>query len=487
VIRSVPANDHLRPTSDQADDILEKIPQRALPTRRSIPAQKTDFRARPTWFDARVAGRCAKLPRVMSDTFRSLRRFNFRIWAAGAFVSNIGTWMQRTAQDWLVLAELTDKNATSVGIVMALQFGPQVLMLPLSGFVADHFDRRRVLLVTQACMGLLALGLGLLTLSGHVVLWHVYVFAFLLGCVTAFDAPTRQTFVSDLVVESELSNAVALNSTSFNAARLIGPAVAGLLISALGSGWVFILNAASFVAVIAALSLLRRSELQQRARAVRTRGSLVEGFRYIWRRPDLKAILLMLFLIGTFGLNFSIFIATMSVTIFHGGAGQYGVLSSIMAIGSVIGALLSARRAQPRISLLLLGVTVFGIGMVIAALMPSAVWFGLVLIIVGISAQTFMTTANSTVQLSTDPAMRGRVLAILLALTLGGTPLGAPIVGWVADTLGPRWAMGIGAAAGFSAALVAIRYLVRYRELRVFIDQGRLRWSMAAGTEANRM
>jgi MFS family permease len=421
----------------------------------------------------------------VTETFRSLRQFNFRVWAGGAFVSNIGTWMQRTAQDWLVLAELTDKNATAVGIVMALQFGPQVLMLPLSGFVADHFDRRRVLLLTQACMGALALGLGLLTLGGEVELWHVYVFAFLLGCVTAFDAPTRQTFVSDLVAESELSNAVALNSTSFNAARLIGPAVAGLLISALGSGWVFVLNAASFVAVITALSLLRRSELQQRTRAVRTRGSLIEGFRYIWRRPDLKAILLMLFLIGTFGLNFSIFIATMSVTVFHGGAGQYGVLTSTMAIGSVIGALLSARRAKPRISLLLLGVSVFGLGMVVAALMPGVIGFGLTLVIIGISAQTFMTTANSTVQLSTDPAMRGRVLAILLALVLGGTPLGAPIVGWVADSFGARWALCIGAAAGFAAAMVGIRYLVRYRELRLFVDHGRLRWSMAAETDAD--
>ena len=207
----------------------------------------------------------------MPGTFRSLRGYNFRLWAAGAFVSNVGTWMQRTAQDWLVLAELTDKNATAVGIVMALQFGPPLLLLPLTGFVADHFDRRRLLIFTQTCMGLLALGLGLLTISGHVVLWQVNVFAFLLGCVTAFDAPARQTFVSDLVTEAELSNAVALNSTSFNGARLIGPAVAGLLIALIGSGWVFVLNAVSFIAVIASLHLLRIGELQRHARAVRLR------------------------------------------------------------------------------------------------------------------------------------------------------------------------------------------------------------------------
>ncbi|HQV73421.1 MAG: MFS transporter [Xanthomonadales bacterium] len=417
----------------------------------------------------------------MSATFRSLRGFNFRLWAAGAFVSNIGTWMQRTAQDWLVFAELTDRNATAVGIVMALQFGPPLLLLPLTGLVADHFDRRRVLMLTQTCMGLLALGLGLLTISGHAVLWHVHVFAFLLGCITAFDAPARQTFVSDLVTEAELSNAVALNSTSFNGARLVGPAVAGLLIAWIGTGWVFVLNAISFIAVIASLRLLRINELQRHARAVRVRGSLFEGFRYVWRRPDLVAILTMLFLIATFGLNFPIFVSMMSVTIFHGGPGQYGVLISTMAVGSVTGALLSARRARPQLSQLLISAIAFALSTLVAAITPNAVLFGLVLIIVGMSAQTFMTTSNSLVQLSTEPAMRGRVLAILLALALGGTPIGAPIVGWVADTFGARWSLGIGVAAGAAALLVGIRYLVRHRGLRVYSESGRWRITIDQG------
>src|SRR5580693_4550095 len=179
----------------------------------------------------------------MSDSlwavFRSLRVLNYRVWAGGALVSNVGTWMQRTAQDWLVLTQLTHNNATAVGVVMALQFGPQVLLLPWTGFAADHFDRRKLLIATQAAMGALALGLGILVVTGLIQLWHVYVFAFLLGCVTAFDSPTRQTFVSDLVVEADLSNAVALNSTSFNGARMIGPAAAGILIAAVGTGWVF--------------------------------------------------------------------------------------------------------------------------------------------------------------------------------------------------------------------------------------------------------
>src|SRR5271156_3590484 len=183
-------------------------------------------------------------------TFRSLKVFNYRVWAGGAIVSNVGTWMQRTAQDWIVLTQLTHHNASAVGLVMALQFGPQLLLLPLTGFAADHFDRRKLLLATQGAMGALALGLGILTVTGLVQLWQVYVFAFLLGCVSAFDSPARQTFVSELVVEADLSNAVGLNSTSFNAARMIGPAVAGVLIAAVGSGWVFLINAASFAAVL---------------------------------------------------------------------------------------------------------------------------------------------------------------------------------------------------------------------------------------------
>ncbi|OOG64413.1 MFS transporter [Rhodanobacter sp. B04] len=417
----------------------------------------------------------------MKGTFRSLRNYNYRVWASGAIVSNIGTWMQRTAQDWIVLTRLTRHNAAAVGVVMALQFGPQLLMLPLTGFAADHLDRRKLLIATQAAMGLLALGLGLLTVSGLVQLWHVYVFAFLLGCVAAFDAPARQTFVSDLVGETDLSNAVALNSTSFNVARMIGPAVAGMLIAGVGTGWVFLINAASFVAVLCSLGCLRTGELHRSHRPVRTRGSLVEGFRYVWHRPDLKAILLMLFLIGTFGLNFPIFISTMSVTVFHAGATEYGLLTSIMAIGSVAGALLAAQRGKPHIALLLVAVAIFGFGFALAAVMPDVQLFGLALVIIGVSAQTLTTSTISLVQLSTEPAMRGRVMAILLAIALGGTPIGAPLVGWVADTLGPRRALWVGAMSGFSAAMVGIRYLLRYRGLRVRVVDGWIRFSVDEG------
>jgi len=413
------------------------------------------------------------------STFRSLRIRNYRLWAAGALVSNVGTWMQRTAQDWLVLTHLTDHNATAVGIVMALQFGPQLALLPFTGLAADRLNRRKLLMATQAAMGLLALGLGLLTISGAVQLWHVYVFALLLGCVAAFDAPARQTFVAELVSEAELSNAVGLNSTSFNAARMVGPAVAGLVIAGTGPGEAFLLNAVSFVAVLISLACLRKNELFTRPRAAGSRkSSLMEGFRYVWARPDLRAILAMLFLVSTFGLNFPIFISTMSVSAFHGGPGQYGLLSSTMAIGSVTGALLAARRAQPRFGILMVGSAVFGLGTLAAALMPNVIGFGIALVVTGVAAQTLTTSTNSLVQLSTDPALRGRVIAILLAILLGSTPLGAPVVGWVADTFGPRWALGVAAAAGLASAAIGLGYLVRHRGLKLWREGRRLRYSV---------
>lgn len=408
------------------------------------------------------------------NIFRSLRIANYRLWAGGALVSNVGTWMQRIAQDWLVLTILTPNNATSVGIVMALQFGPALLFLPLSGYVADRFDLRRTLQITQGLQCLLALGLGLLTITGIVTLYQVYVFAFLLGAITAFDAPARQAFVSELVGEDDLSNAVALNSTSFNAARMLGPAVAGGLIAVTGPGWVFLINAASFAGVLSALGFIRPESLVGR-RKKRSRGGLLAGFRYVLRRGDLIAILCMLFLFSTFGLNFPIFISTMSVKAFHVGAGAYGVLTSMLAVGTLAGALFAASRAAPKLSHLISGAFGFGLCCILAALMPHFWLFGAVLIGVGLAQQTFMTSANSLVQLSTHPAMRGRIMALYMGISMGGTPVGGPVAGYLVDTFGPRWTLGgLAGMAGLTAALIGYSYCrhSRKRLTNMYTDAG---------------
>ena len=386
--------------------------------------------------------------------------------------------MQRAAQDWIVFTELTRNDATAVGFVMALQFGPALLLLPLTGYAADRFDRRRLLFATQALQGALALGLGILTVTGAVELWHVYVFALLLGCVTAFDAPARQTFVAELVSDRNLSNAVALNSTSFQAARMIGPAIAGLLIAAVGTGWVFLINAATYGAMLAALGALRQAELHRYERRARGPVGLVEGFRYVRGRPDLIAVLTMLFVFSTFAMNFAVFVSAMAVTVFGTGPGGFGLLSSMLAIGSVTGALFSARRAKPRAILLLASAFFMAVGLTAAAAMPTYLSFGIALMAVGWCAQTFMTTANSTVQLWTEPAMRGRVMAIYMGIVQGCTPLGAPLVGWVANHYGARWSMIVGAAAGLLATAAGIRYLVRHRGLRVRREGWRLRFTL---------
>jgi len=391
----------------------------------------------------------------LSRAFRALEIFNFRLWTAGGLVSNIGTWMQRVAQDWIVLTQLTHHDATAVGIVTGLQFAPQLLLLPWSGLAADRFNQRKLLMLTQASMGVLATALGILTISGYVRLWHVYVFAFVFGAAAALDAPVRQTFVGELVGDEHLPNAVALNSTSVVTGQMIGPAVAGLVIAEIGTGWAFLLNGLSFGAVLLSMYLLRIHELRTNARASRAPGGFVEGLRYVWARPDLRSILVMLFLIGTFGFNFPIFISTMAVNVFHTDARGFGLLSSMMAIGTMSGALLATGRDKPNFATLFLGTGVFGIGCALAAFSPGYWWFAAALAVIGVASLTFTNGTNSMMQLSTKPTMRGRVMATRVGVGLGGTAIGAPIVGWIANHFSPRWSLGIGAASAFLAALVA--------------------------------
>ena len=410
----------------------------------------------------------------MKAMFRSLASVDYRIWFVGALISNVGAWMQATAQNWVVLTELTDNDAFAVGITMALQFAPQLLLVPVTGLIADRFERRRILMVTQSSLMVLGLALGALLIFGHAELWHLYVFAGLLGLVNAVDTPARQTFVADLVSSGDMSNAVALNSASFNAARMIGPALAGFLIVLVGSGWVFVINAITFVAVLVSLVKLRGSKLRRMPRAPRERGAFVAGFRYVWGRPDLVVVFVIVFLVGAFGMNFPIFSSTMAVE-FGRGAGEYGLLSSILAIGSLTGALLAARRERARLRVIIVASAIFGLAVLVSAVMPSYWLFAASTVFIGFGAVTMLTTANGYVQTTTDPLLRGRVMALYMAVVMGGTPIGAPVVGAVANTWGPRWALGVAALAAGVAALIGLAWLVVARGMRM-VRHPRARW-----------
>ncbi|QGQ20249.1 MFS transporter [Cellulomonas sp. JZ18] len=389
----------------------------------------------------------------MSATFSSLQFRNYRLWFAGALVANVGTWMQRVAQDWLVLTQLTQDSGVAVGVTTALQFGPTLLLSAWAGLLADRFDRRKLLVITQVAQGLLAAGLGVLVLGGHAELWHVYVFAGLLGCVTAVDGPVRQTFVAELVPAGRLSNAVGLNSASFNAARLVGPGVAGLLIAAIGTGWVFVLNAVTFAATIASLALMRRADLYPMPHAKRAKGQIREGVAYVRNRTDILVIMVVVGVVSTFGLNFQLTSALMARLEFGRGAEEYGILGSVLAVGSLTGALLAARRERPRVRLVIGAAFAFGVTTGVMALMPTYVTFAIACIPVGLASLTMMTAANSAIQMSTDPAMRGRVMALYMMVFLGATPVGSPIVGWIGETFGARWSIGVGS---ISALLVSV-------------------------------
>ena len=400
----------------------------------------------------------------MSAMFRSFSNINYRIWFAGALVSNVGGWMQATAQDWVVLTELTDNDAAAMGVTMALQFGPPLVLVSLTGLVADRFDRRRILMVTQSTLLALAIAVGVLLLNGVMTLPMMFCFALGFGVVNAFDAPARQAFVSDMVSTGDTSNAVALNSASFNLARMIGPAVGGLLIVAIGSGWVFIVNAATFLAMILALLMLHRELLAPRPKN-RSRGGLAAGFRYVWGRSDLRVVFVTVFLIGAFGMNFPIFASTMAIE-FGSGADGYGVLSSILAIGSLAGALLAARRDRARVRVVILAAGGFGIAAFVSSAMPSYASYAVTLMFTGFMIVTLLTTANGYVQMTTDPALRGRVLALYMAVIMGSTPVGAPIAGWVADTFGPRAAIMLGGTAGLIACAIGATWVLTSGRLK---------------------
>jgi MFS family permease len=405
----------------------------------------------------------------LSPTFRSLSIRNYRLYASGAVVSNVGTWMQRVAQDWLVL-QLTHNNGTALGITTGLQFLPILLLSPYAGLIADRFPKRRLLQVTQLSLALPALVLGLLAVTGVAQTWHVYLIAFVFGIGSAFDAPARQSFVSEIVGPDDLTNAVGLNSASFNLARMVGPAVAGVLIAALGSGVpatgaVILVNAVSYGAVILSLQRMRERELRPAEPVERGKGMIRDGVRYVLARPDLMLILTIAFFAGTFGLNFQLTSALMATEVFHKGAGEYGILGTTLAIGSLTGALLAARRTRVRHRLVILAAMAFATAEIVAGLLPSYLVFAIWTPVIGIASLTMITAANATFQTSVAPSMRGRAMALYMMVFMGGTPIGSPIVGWVGETFGARWTLIGGGVATMLGTLLAVVIFSRAKGL----------------------
>ena len=382
----------------------------------------------------------------------------------GQVVSNTGTWMQRVAQDWLVL-QLTHGSGTALGIATGLQFLPQLLLSLWGGMIADRYPKRRILFATQAAMGALALILGVLALTGAVAVWQVYLLAFALGMVAVVDSPVRQTFVAEMVGRDGMANAIALNSAAFNLARITGPAVAGLVISAVGTPAAFLVNAASFGAVLIGLKLMRPSELHPVARAPRARGQLREALAYVRARPNLWLTLALMFFVATFGMNFQVTTALMSRGVFHTGAAAFGLASAAFAAGALGGALLAARRARPGMRLMLTTALAFGVLEVVAALMPTYWSFLALLVPTGVALLMFTTTANSATQLGTTAAMRGRVMGLYMLVFLGGAPFGSLLVGWAAEQVGVRVTLIGGGLISALAAVVAALLLARARDV----------------------
>lgn len=410
-----------------------------------------------------------------SSMFSSLTIRNYRLFFIGQVVSNTGTWMQRIAQDWLVLS-LTGSSA-AVGITTALQFLPMLLFGLYGGVLVDRLPKRPALLCTQSAMAVTGLVLAALTLSGHVQVWHVYLAAFAVGLATVVDNPARQSFVSEMVGPGQLQNAVSLNSANFQSARLVGPAVAGLMITGVGTGWAFLANGLSFAAPIAGLLLMRTRELHVVERAPRGKGQLREGLRYVAKRPELIWPIVLVGFIGTFGFNFPVWLSAYADDVFHAGAGAYSLFNTLMAVGSLCGALLAARRGTARLRVLIAAALAFGSLEIVAALAPSYWLFALLMVPIGIFGLTVNVTANTAVQMATDPAMRGRVMALFMMVFMGGTPVGAPVVGWVTDTYGARIGFALGGVVAAASAATIGLVLARIGGLRLSVGwhQGRPR------------
>jgi MFS family permease len=372
-----------------------------------------------------------------NGNWRSFRHRNYRILFPANAVSNIGSWAQRIAQDWLVL-ELTNNNGYYLGLVTAIQFAPFLFFTLHGGLLADRVNKRLALVVTNTFGGLSALTLGILVMSGNIQLWHVFACAAVLGISGAIDAPIRQSFTSEIVGHSDLANAVSLNSANFNAGRLVGPAISGFLIAHYGTGPSFIINAASYIAVNVALLSMRESEFFYRE-AKKTLGTIREGFAYVKARPDLYVVMIAVFFAATFGLNFQIFNALMARGEFNKGAASFGLLGTFIAVGSLSGALISARLEKQRNTMFVIRMgTVFSIAVMALSIMPTYTLYAIWLPFCGFSALTMLITANSLMQMHSDPAIRGRITGIYLLIFMGGTPFGSLAIGYLVEAIGVR-------------------------------------------------
>ena len=388
----------------------------------------------------------------MSATFASMRYVNYRYWFVASLIASTGAWLQRVAQDWYVLTVLTDHDSGQVGIVTALQFLPIILFSALAGVLADRIPGRRLLQCTQAGVGLVSLVMGLVVLTGTGELWHQYILAFVSGTISAVDTPARQAFVGELVPPDKMANAVALNATAFHAARLIGPASAGLFIDWWGVGPVFLIDAGMFAAPIIALFLMRADRLYPRTLIPRARGQLREGIAYVRGRTDICIILVTIFVVSALGMNFQLTSALMATTVFGKSAGSFGVLSTFMALGSILGSTAVARRT-PRLRAILMGAAFYGTAEILLGLSPSYWWFAVLAVPTGYGMLTMNISANALMQTRTDPDKRGRIMALYSLVYLGATPIGSPIIGRIGALFGARWAILVGGIASLSIAV----------------------------------
>ncbi len=402
-------------------------------------------------------------------TFSSLANPNYRKYFFGQSTSLVGTWMQSTAQSWLVL--VLTHSATAIGVVVALQTLPVLILGPYGGVIADRVDKRRLMIVLQSLMAVQAAVLATFTLLHDVTYLDVCVLAVVLGLNNSFENPSRQAFMLEMVGPDDLRNAVSLNSTMNNAARAVGPAVAGILIAAVGEGWCFVLNAVSFIAVVGSLMVMDRSTLSPSPPAARERGQLRAGFRYVFHTPALLIPLIMMGLVGTFAYEFQVTLPVVASQVFHGGSRAYGFLVTAMGVGAVIGGLVSATRGRVGIAPMVAASTIFAGVLAIASVAPIMAFEMVALALVGFASVSFLSMANSTLQLASDPAMRGRVMALWAVAFLGSTPVGGPLVGLVTSHWGARVGLGVGALSCAVAAAIGFGVVRRSKWRVALVDR----------------